>query len=103
MTQMVKNLPAMLETQVQSLGQEDLLGKGMATHSSVLALENPTDRGARLATVLGVTVRHDCVTNFPPFFFPLFTQLPWPVPDLLSNLPLACPHSSSQWSPNCAP
>ena len=33
----VKNLPAMWETQVQSLGQEDHLEKGMATHSSILA------------------------------------------------------------------
>ena len=35
--QMEKNLPAMQETKVQSLGQEDTLEKGMATHSSVLA------------------------------------------------------------------
>ena len=35
--QMVKNLPAMQETQVQSLGWEDPLGKGMATHSSIPA------------------------------------------------------------------
>ena len=35
--QMVKNLPAMQETQVQSLGQEEPLEKGMATHSSILA------------------------------------------------------------------
>ena len=34
---MVKNLPAMQETQVQSLGQENLLEKEMATHSSILA------------------------------------------------------------------
>ena len=34
---MVKNLPAMQETQVLSLGQEDSLEKGMATHSSILA------------------------------------------------------------------
>ena len=34
---MVKNLPAMQETQVQSLGQEEPLEKGMATHSSILA------------------------------------------------------------------
>ena len=34
---MVKNLPAMQETQVQSLGQEDPLEKGMAIHSSILA------------------------------------------------------------------
>ena len=36
--QMLKNLPAMQETWVQSLGQEDPLEKGMATHSSILAL-----------------------------------------------------------------
>ena len=37
MAQTVKNLPAMQETQVQSLGQEDPLEKGMATHFSILA------------------------------------------------------------------
>ena len=37
MAQMVKNLPAMLETQIRSLGREDPLEKGMATHSSILA------------------------------------------------------------------
>ena len=37
LTYMVKNLPAMQETQVQSLGQEDPLEKGMAHHSSFLA------------------------------------------------------------------
>ena len=37
MAQMVKNLPAMQQTWVQSLGQEDSLEKGMATHSSILA------------------------------------------------------------------
>ena len=42
--QMVKNLPAMQEIQVQSLGQEDLMEKGMATHSSILAGES---RGQR--------------------------------------------------------
>ena len=39
--QMVKNLPAMRETSVQSLGQEDPLEKGMATHSSILAWRIP--------------------------------------------------------------
>ena len=38
---MVKNLPAVQETQVRSLGQEDLLGKGMATHSSIVAWRIP--------------------------------------------------------------
>ena len=36
-TQLVKNPPAIQKTQVQSLGQEDPLEKGMATHSSILA------------------------------------------------------------------
>ena len=36
MAQMVKNLPSMHETQVQSLDREDLLEKEMATHSSIL-------------------------------------------------------------------
>ena len=39
--QMVKHLPAMQETQVHSLGQEDPLEKEMATHSSILAWEIP--------------------------------------------------------------
>ena len=39
--QMVKNLPAMWETRLQSLGQEDPLEKGMATHSSILAWRIP--------------------------------------------------------------
>ena len=41
MAQAVKNLPAMQETQVQSLGQEDALEKGMATQSSILAWRIP--------------------------------------------------------------
>ena len=41
MAQTVKNLPAMPETQVQSLGQENPLEKGMATHSSILAWRIP--------------------------------------------------------------
>ena len=41
MAQMVKNLPAMKETRVRSLGQEDPLEKGMATHSSILAWRIP--------------------------------------------------------------
>ena len=39
--QMVKNLPAMQETQVQSLGREDPLEEGMAPHSSILAWRIP--------------------------------------------------------------
>ena len=51
---MVKNLPAMQETQVQSLGQEDPLEEGMATHSSILAWRIPMGRGAWQAAVLVV-------------------------------------------------
>ena len=53
--QMVKNLPAMRETWVRSLGWEDPLEKGMATHSSTSAWRIPMDRGAWRATVHGVT------------------------------------------------
>ena len=42
---MVKNLPAIQETWVQSLGQEDPLEEGMAAHSSILAWRIPMDRG----------------------------------------------------------
>ena len=55
MAQKVKNLPAMWETWVQSLGWEDPLEEDIATHSSVLAWRIPTDSGAWWATVLGVT------------------------------------------------
>ena len=54
MTLMVENLSAMQETWVQSLGQEDPLEEGMATHSSILAWRIPVDRGAWQAAVLGV-------------------------------------------------
>jgi len=47
----VKNPPAMQEMQVRSLGQEGLLEKEMATHSSILAWRIPMDRGAWRATV----------------------------------------------------
>ena len=53
--QMVKNLPAMWETWVLSLGWGDPLEEGMATHCSVLAWRILTHRGAWRATVHGVT------------------------------------------------
>jgi len=56
---MVKNLPVVQETRVQSLGQEDPLEKGMTIHSSILAWRIPekfqrNSRGAWQATVHGV-------------------------------------------------
>ena len=52
---MVKNLPAMQETCVRSLGWDDPLEAGMATHSVILAWRIPRDREAPWATVHGVT------------------------------------------------
>ena len=49
---MVKNPPAMWETWVRSLGREDPLQKGMATHSSILAWEIPwTEESGRLQSM----------------------------------------------------
>ena len=71
--QMVKNLSAMKETWVPSLGQEDLLEKGMATHSSILAWEIPwTEEPGGLHSMGSQRVRYDWVTNTLPFSFPLY-------------------------------
>ena len=53
--QVVKNLRAVWETRVWSLGREDPLEEGMANHSSILAWRIPMDREAWWATVFGVT------------------------------------------------
>ena len=53
--QLVKNLPTMRETWIQSLGWEDPLGESMATHSSILVWRIPMDTGTRQATVHRVT------------------------------------------------
>ena len=58
--QAVKNLPAVQETGVQSLGQEDPLEKGMATHSSILAWRIPwTEEPGGLQSMGSQRVRHD--------------------------------------------
>ena len=60
MTQTVKSLPAMWETQVQSLGQENLLEKEMAAHSSILAWKIPwMKEPGRLLSMGLQRVRHD--------------------------------------------
>ena len=60
MAQVVKNLPVMKETQVGSLGQEDLLEKEMATHSSILACRIVgTEEPSGLSSMGSQTVRHD--------------------------------------------
>ena len=59
-TQTVKNLPAMQETWVQSLGWEDPLEKGMATHSSILAWRIPwTEESGGLHFMGLQRARHD--------------------------------------------
>ena len=55
--QTVKNLPAMKEAQVLSLGQEDPLEEGMATHSNILAWRIPWTEEPGGVTVHGVTKR----------------------------------------------
>ena len=61
---MVKNLPAMWETQVRSLGQEDPLEKGMATHSSILAWRIPwTEEPGGLQSMGLRRAGHDWATN----------------------------------------
>ena len=50
MAQLIKNMPAMWKTWVRSLGWEDPLEEGTATHSSILAWSIPKDRGAWWAT-----------------------------------------------------
>ena len=61
--QTVKNLPTMWETWVWSLGRENSLEDGMATHSSILVWKIPMDRGAWRDTVHEVTKSHTWLTK----------------------------------------
>ena len=64
MAQTVKRLPAVLETQVQSLGQEDHLEKEMAPHSRILAWEIPqTEELDGLQPMELQRIRHDLATK----------------------------------------
>ena len=57
---MLKNLPTVWEAQVQSLGREDALEKGMAVHSSTLAWKMPrTEESGRLQSMESQRVGHD--------------------------------------------
>ena len=62
--QMVKNLPAMQETQVLSLGKENPLEEGMATDSSILAWRIPRDRGTQWVSIHGIMKSWTQLTNF---------------------------------------
>ena len=66
--QMVKDLSAMQETRVHSLGREDPLEKDMATHSGILAWRIPwTEEPGGLQSTRLQRVRHDLATKPPPF------------------------------------
>ena len=66
----VKNLPALQETRVQSLAQEDPLENGMATHSRILAwrIPRPEEPGRWLQSMGSQKVRHNWTTNTFTFF-----------------------------------
>ena len=64
MAQMAKNLPAVQENWVQSLGQKDALEKEMATHFSILTCRIPwTEESGGLQSMGSQRFRHDQVTN----------------------------------------
>ena len=83
MVQMAKNSPAVQKTQVRSMGQEDPLQKGMATHSSFPAWRIPgTEVPGRLQSMGTWRIRHNWVTSsstslrpqhLPHLFFPTAT------------------------------
>ena len=71
---MVKNLPAVQETCIQSLGWEDPLEKRMATHSSIVAWIIPwTEEPGKLQSMGSQRIRHDWATN--TFTLNIFVQL----------------------------
>ena len=73
---MVKNLLAMQKTWVRSLGQEDLLEKGMATHSSILAWKiRWTEEPGGLQPMESQRVEHNQMTNTFTFTFTFDLQL----------------------------
>ena len=61
--QTIKKLPAMQEPRVWSLGQEDSLEKGMATHSSILAWKISTEEPGRLQPMGSPRIGHDWATD----------------------------------------
>ena len=63
MAQTVKHLPTVWETQVQSLNREDLLEKGMATHSSILASHQ--QKGAQRNIYLGASLVDQRIMHLP--------------------------------------
>ena len=99
MSEVVKNLPAMQETQVRSLGREDPLEEGMATHSLYSYLGHSMDRGAWWAIVCGVVrVEHNWVAKSPPVFFFKLYNIVLVLSYINMNLPQVYTCSPS-WTP----
>ena len=74
LAQMVKNLPAMQETRVRSLGGEDPLEEEMVTHSSIFAWRIPwSEEPGRLQSMGSQRVRHNWATNIFTFTFTFFS------------------------------
>ena len=87
MAQKVKCLPAMQETWVRSLGQEDPLDKEMATHSSTLAWKIPwTEEPGRLQSMGSQRVGHDWATSLSLFTW----KFPLPPTLFLCQFALLC-------------
>ena len=64
---LIKNPPAMQETQIESLGQEDPLEKEMTTHFSILAQETPwTEDPGGLQSMRSQKLKYDLATKPPP-------------------------------------
>ena len=68
--QMVKNPPVIQEPWVRSLGWEDPLEEGVATHSGILAWRIPTDRGIWQATVHGITKSQTRLSDLAHMWYP---------------------------------
>ena len=76
MSRTVKNLPTMLETLVQSVGQEDPLQKGMATHSSILAWRIPWPEEPGGPQSMGLQrAGQDLVTKPPPYVHFIYSSV----------------------------
>ena len=95
-SQKVKNLPAMQETQVQSLGWDDPLEKEVATHSTILAWRIPMGRGVWQSTVRhnwATNTKHQCLTysHFKETLGPSCKTLPRVASKLLHFFSNKCP------------
>ena len=104
----MKNLPAMQETQVWSLGQEDPLEKGKATHSSIIARWSPWTRGVWRAVVHGVAKSQTWLSDLTLYLFLMdllfiITECPSPFLVIIFMLKFNFPETSVavQWLQVC--